>query len=187
MSALDPKALEEMKRRVEAATPGTWWTSTEDDHDPTRDGYAEAVLRMRDGCATFEDYYLIGHAAEWLRLLLAEVERLRGENERLMNAPRNLVISADAKLWVAESERAAKAESRIQELERQVVEISDRLDSDPHQWSKRPCSTCGAITKAIGRDFGCVAYSKSHLVYTSYGAEAQKRIDARKASGEGAQ
>jgi len=31
------------------------------------------------------------------------------------------------------------------------------LETDPHQWSTRPCATCMAMSTAIGRAFGCVA------------------------------
>ena len=29
------------------------------------------------------------------------------------------------------------------------------LEVDNHNWSERPCSTCRAITTALGRPFGC--------------------------------
>lgn len=74
----------------------------------------------------------------------------------------------------------------LRRAEEAVVEaISLRLDSDPHQWSKRPCSTCADITKVIGRDFGCVAYAKSPLTYSDYGKAAASRLSALRASQAG--
>lgn len=32
----------------------------------------------------------------------------------------------------------------------------DLIESDPHGFSKRPCSTCQAVSAIIGRPFGCV-------------------------------
>ena len=32
----------------------------------------------------------------------------------------------------------------------------DLIQEDPHQWSKRPCSTCRAVSAIIGKPFGCV-------------------------------
>lgn len=32
------------------------------------------------------------------------------------------------------------------------------LQSDPHQWSTRPCPTCAPITAIIGEPFGCDLY-----------------------------
>jgi hypothetical protein len=29
------------------------------------------------------------------------------------------------------------------------------IEKDPHQWSKRPCTTCRTISAIIGRPFGC--------------------------------
>lgn len=36
----------------------------------------------------------------------------------------------------------------------------DLIQKDPHQWSERPCSTCGTISILIKRPFGCVLYAK---------------------------
>ena len=36
----------------------------------------------------------------------------------------------------------------------------DLIQGDPHQWSKRPCSTCKTISTLIKRSFGCVLYAK---------------------------
>jgi hypothetical protein len=33
--------------------------------------------------------------------------------------------------------------------------IARLWESDPHQFSSRPCSTCKAITGVLGRKFGC--------------------------------
>lgn len=34
------------------------------------------------------------------------------------------------------------------------------IQDDPHQWSKRPCSTCRAISSIIGEPFGCILKAK---------------------------
>ena len=34
------------------------------------------------------------------------------------------------------------------------------IQSDPHQWSRRPCETCRAVTSIIGRPFGCYKYQE---------------------------
>lgn len=31
----------------------------------------------------------------------------------------------------------------------------DLIEKDPHQWSKRPCTTCQTVSVLIGRPFGC--------------------------------
>lgn len=31
------------------------------------------------------------------------------------------------------------------------------IESDPHQFSARPCPTCAAVTSLAGRPFGCIA------------------------------
>ena len=36
--------------------------------------------------------------------------------------------------------------------------ILDMLQSDPHGWSSRPCSTCDTITAMMGKPFGCAKY-----------------------------
>ena len=32
------------------------------------------------------------------------------------------------------------------------------IQKDPHQWGTRPCETCRAVSKLIGRSFGCELY-----------------------------
>lgn len=42
-----------------------------------------------------------------------------------------------------------------------IYEVVARLiETDPHQWSSRPCQTCTAVSALIGRDFGCVKVRK---------------------------
>lgn len=37
-----------------------------------------------------------------------------------------------------------------------IAEVICRLiEADPHQWSKRPCPTCRAVSALLGRNFGC--------------------------------
>jgi hypothetical protein len=35
-------------------------------------------------------------------------------------------------------------------------EILQLIQSDPHQWSARPCATCLAISSLAGKPFGCM-------------------------------
>ena len=41
------------------------------------------------------------------------------------------------------------------------------IENDPHQWSTRPCQTCGAISSIIGRSFGCVKKTDIELARRS--------------------
>ena len=34
--------------------------------------------------------------------------------------------------------------------------ILNLIESDPHQWSSRPCTTCRTVSNLIGRPFGCM-------------------------------
>lgn len=38
-----------------------------------------------------------------------------------------------------------------------VAAVLRLIESDPHQWSERPCQTCTAISAIAGRQFGCSA------------------------------
>lgn len=29
------------------------------------------------------------------------------------------------------------------------------IEADPHQWGKRPCPSCLAVSNLVGEDFGC--------------------------------
>ena len=40
--------------------------------------------------------------------------------------------------------------------------VTELIYQDPHQWSRRPCSTCQSITSIIGQPFGCYRYEKEH-------------------------
>lgn len=39
--------------------------------------------------------------------------------------------------------------------------VCDLIQSDPHQWSERPCQTCRAVSSIIGKPFGCSLYALS--------------------------
>lgn len=41
-----------------------------------------------------------------------------------------------------------------------VEAVTDLIQADPHQWSKRPCQTCAAISTILGKPFGCLTYAK---------------------------
>lgn len=45
----------------------------------------------------------------------------------------------------------AESEDVIQKSE----VVARLIESDPHQWSTRPCQTCHQITAILGRPFGC--------------------------------
>jgi len=51
--------------------------------------------------------------------------------------------------------------------EEQIVQAAARLimravlnaiQSDPHQWSTRPCATCRLVSGVLGEPFGCDLY-----------------------------
>ena len=59
------------------------------------------------------------------------------------------------------TEAAPDARAIIQAASAIIVDAAlNLIQSDPHQWSERPCSTCRAVTTLIGRRFGCYAYTK---------------------------
>jgi len=35
------------------------------------------------------------------------------------------------------------------------------IEENPHEWTKRPCQTCAAVSEILGRPFGCVTKQKS--------------------------
>jgi hypothetical protein len=37
-----------------------------------------------------------------------------------------------------------------------IKSVTDLIQSDPHQWSTRPCQTCQSVSSIIGYSFGCV-------------------------------
>lgn len=41
-----------------------------------------------------------------------------------------------------------------------VKAVTCLIQSDPHQWSKRPCKTCAAVSAILGEPFGCLTYNK---------------------------
>lgn len=49
----------------------------------------------------------------------------------------------------------------IQAAARVLVDAVTRLiEADPHQWSKRPCQTCAAVSTILGQPFGCLKRAK---------------------------
>ena len=50
-----------------------------------------------------------------------------------------------------------------------VKRVTDLIEADPHQWSKRPCATCRTISVIVGYEFGCMT-----LVDAPRAAEAGK-------------
>lgn len=36
--------------------------------------------------------------------------------------------------------------------------VVETIGIDGHSWSDRPCQTCGAISRLIGRPYGCYWY-----------------------------
>lgn len=69
--------LPEIKARLGKATSGPW--RLDDDFVPH--SRVDAVMSLRDGCATSDDYTLIAHAPTDLANLIAEVERLRAMDD----------------------------------------------------------------------------------------------------------
>ncbi len=91
---MTPERQAEIEARLEAATPGPWSSSREDmdSYIPSTDGDTNLVVFVyRDpheripvmGGSERPDARLIAAAPTDIRDLLAEVSRLRGENERL--------------------------------------------------------------------------------------------------------
>lgn len=50
-------------------------------------------------------------------------------------------------------EEVVKAAARVL-----IASALNILQSDPHQWSMRPCPTCRAVSAIVGRPFGCDLY-----------------------------
>lgn len=49
----------------------------------------------------------------------------------------------------------------IQEAAQMLLDVVlNELQSDPHSWSERPCSTCRTISAIVGRPFGCYEYAR---------------------------
>lgn len=38
--------------------------------------------------------------------------------------------------------------------------VLNLIQSDPHQWTIRPCPTCRAISNMIDKPFGCILYAQ---------------------------
>jgi len=54
--------------------------------------------------------------------------------------------------------------TEVQKAAQDIVKIAaDMIYKDSHCWSKRPCSTCHAITNMLGFDFGCIRKAKEHV------------------------
>ncbi len=55
-------------------------------------------------------------------------------------------------------------EKEKQELKAAILILMETvlslIQDDPHQWSKRPCPTCRAVSSMIGTDFGCNLFEK---------------------------
>jgi hypothetical protein len=52
-------------------------------------------------------------------------------------------------------------EEIIQAALRVFLKIAlDLIQSDPHQWSNRPCQTCKAVSAIVGRPFGCYEFQR---------------------------
>ncbi len=56
---------------------------------------------------------------------------------------------------MSEQEKMIKACANV--LIDTIVNI---IYTDSHQWSKRPCETCKAITAILGKPFGCNRYQE---------------------------
>lgn len=41
-----------------------------------------------------------------------------------------------------------------------ITPVLRLLQGDPHQWSKRPCATCRAVSSIVGEPFGCLLFAK---------------------------
>jgi hypothetical protein len=56
-----------------------------------------------------------------------------------------------------------EVERVIQAAARMLFKAAARvLNTDPHQWSSRPCETCRVVTGVLGEPFGCDAYREAN-------------------------
>jgi len=64
----------------------------------------------------------------------------------------------DVAFW---KERATAVDKEIVKVKENEVlralaeSVAAVIESDPHQWSSRPCQTCRVISGLLGRPFGC--------------------------------
>ena len=72
----------------------------------------------------------------------------------------NNAVEDSALLYFAITELDAELR-RVEGLLEARDAALDTIQGDPHQWSKRPCPTCRAITTTFGRDFGCTKYASA--------------------------
>lgn len=78
---LSKEQLQAIRERCEAATPGEWKVSV--DYVYKIDGDREILIA---DCPNVHDAAFVAHAREDIPALLAEVERLEEENQRLRGA-----------------------------------------------------------------------------------------------------
>jgi hypothetical protein len=50
--------------------------------------------------------------------------------------------------------------SRYKTEAEQLKAALDLAEGDPHQFSSRPCTTCGTIARLTGKPFGCTKMKK---------------------------
>ena len=77
----------------------------------------------------------------------------RGEEENALMTDNNEEVLAHI------DEIAHTIRASVMVVMQPILELIYR---DPHQWSRRPCSTCQSITSMIGQPFGCYRYQKEH-------------------------
>lgn len=53
-----------------------------------------------------------------------------------------------------------EATSDLEATNQELVEALELIQTDMHQFSKRPCPTCKRISLIMDKDFGCVAKAK---------------------------
>ncbi len=71
-----------------------------------------------------------------------------------------------------------EAKVLIQAAASTLVDPALRLiEQDPHQWSKRPCTTCQTVSSLINRPFGCVRYARDGEAIFSRPEANPKRAD----------
>ena len=62
---------------------------------------------------------------------------------------------------MSEEEKIVKAAAKLL-----IDAILDVIQSDPHQWSSRPCGTCRTISGLIDKPFGCYEYQRARAALT---------------------
>ena len=73
----------------------------------------------------------------------------------------NLEKFSEKDLLIAVLDRIDGLKVMTEKLPAVAEVVASSFESDPHQFSTRPCATCRSISAALGRPFGCVSKRQS--------------------------